>query len=65
MWSVLAGEDVSSHPLDDEERCDQPDYKKYARIDHNVQEIAVILRLVGVGGRLGLIAHVDKMRFAG
>jgi hypothetical protein len=59
VWSGLARKYVSSYDLQNKERRYQSDDEEYARIDYNVQKIAVVLGRVGVGGRLSLIAHLE------
>jgi hypothetical protein len=55
---VLAGDDMPSNALDNEKGYDKPDYKEYARIDHYMQEVAVVFWGMTVRGGMARFAHL-------
>lgn len=55
---MFAGNDMSPNALDDDKRQDKRDYKKYACINHYMQEVAVVFRRLVVSGEMVLFAHL-------
>jgi hypothetical protein len=54
---MFAGYDVLAYALDKDERCDKTKDKEYARIDHNMEEVAVVLWDVDFGVGIVRLAH--------
>lgn len=57
MGVMLARHEMSAYTLDDEEGHNKPEDQEYSRVDHNVQEVAIILWRVAIGGGIVLSAH--------
>jgi hypothetical protein len=57
MGVMLARHEMPAYTLDDDEGHDKAEDQEYSRVDHNVQEIAIILWRVAIGGGIVLSAH--------
>jgi hypothetical protein len=57
MRIMFTGYDVLSYALDKDERCDEAKDKEYARVDHHLEEVAIVLWNMGFGVGIVRLAH--------